>query len=500
MEGLALTAQPDLLETKLDTYVVEALLGRGGMSTVYRGFDTKLQRPVAIKVLAGAVADQPGFADRFRREAQLLGRLRHPYIVQVYDLGEHEGLLYMVQELLAGPTLEARLAALAKRGQRLGREDVLAIARDMASALDAAHAEGVVHRDVKPSNMICNAAGALVLTDFGIAKDARDDERHTRTGVIIGTPTYLSPEQAQGLPLTPASDIYSLGVVLYELIAGRPPFEAPAPIAVALSHVQRDPAPLRMHRPDLPYAAELVIGRALTKDPAARFQSAGELARALEVAWAATPAGAAEKTTIGLGLPAVKLPPARMLLPRVAVALGLLLAGGGGLATRGGATADLIDTGSVFAPFAPPTPAPRDAAALQAIDPFLLPGVEPIATAAPPTTAPPTRSAPTARSAAQPPRLAVQSVSTQPAQPKAVPPKPAPPAPKPAPQPKAVPPKPAPQPKAQPKPNKPEPPKAQPKPAPQPKKDDKPKDSGKQKDHGGDKGGGDKGGGSKKGK
>jgi eukaryotic-like serine/threonine-protein kinase len=279
-------ATAHLVGAQLGNYEIQALLGSGGMASVYRGLDINLQREVAIKVLSEAAVSQPGLAARFRQEAQLIASLQHPHIVKVYDFGEADGLTYMVQELLPGPTLEARLRELATRGEQLTREEALTIVGQLAGALDAAHAAGIIHRDVKPANAIWNAVGALTLTDFGIAKNTLRDANHTQVGLVIGTPNYLSPEQARGLSLTPASDIYSLGVVLYEMLAGKPPFEGDT-MGVVMNHIQTAPPPLGQLRPDLPPDVEAVVQQALAKDPAARFNSAVVLARALEQAWPA---------------------------------------------------------------------------------------------------------------------------------------------------------------------------------------------------------------------
>ena len=282
---------PSLIGTTLGGYAVQALLGSGGMASVYRGLDPNLQRPVAIKVLGAHAAAMPGFAGRFRQEARLIANLRHPNIVQVYAFGEERGLTYMVQELLPGPTLEQHMADAAQLGRRLQPDKVTRIIAQLATALDAAHAAGVIHRDVKPANALWNSAGALVLTDFGIAKDTVGAVAQTQAGLVMGTPTYMAPEQAQGLPLTPATDVYALGIVLFELLAGRVPFDAPTPLAVALQHIQSPPPSLVGLRPDLPPAVEAVVQRALAKEPQARFANAGALAQALEQAWTA-PVGA----------------------------------------------------------------------------------------------------------------------------------------------------------------------------------------------------------------
>jgi serine/threonine-protein kinase len=273
-----------LTGTRLGEYQVRELLGRGGMATVYKGYDPALDRNVAIKVIT--TSGQPSdFAVRFQREARVVARLRHPNIVHIYHFGVQHDIVYMVQELLAGPTLERRIREAGQR--RMAAERVHLIVAQLAAALDFAHSQGVVHRDVKPSNALYNAHGQMVLTDFGIARSPADTMRTaTGPGVVMGTPGYLAPEQAiSSVTLTPACDVYALGVVLFELLTGRLPFEADTPMGVVLKHLYDNPPPPSSLRADLPQALDKVVLRALSKEPAERYPSASGLAQALHAAW-----------------------------------------------------------------------------------------------------------------------------------------------------------------------------------------------------------------------
>jgi serine/threonine-protein kinase len=285
-----------LTGTKLGSYEIRELIDNGGMASVYKGYDPALDREVAVKVL-GTAGQPPDFVARFQREARVVARLRHPNIVQIHLFGVQRDVVYMVQELLPGPTLAGRIREAGRR--RITAERIHTIIGQFAAALDFAHAQGVVHRDVKPSNAIYNAHGQLVLTDFGIAHGlAEAAHTATRPGVIMGTPGYLAPEQAiSSAALTPASDIYALGIVLFELLTGRLPFEADTPMGVVLKHLYEEPPPPSKFRSGLPPALDALVLRALSKEPADRFASAGMLARALETAWplGRTASGASRK-------------------------------------------------------------------------------------------------------------------------------------------------------------------------------------------------------------
>jgi Tol biopolymer transport system component len=264
--------------SRLGHYRIDALLGRGGSGTVYRAFDTKLNRPVAIKFLSAAVADDEA-QRRFKQEASTASSLQHPHIVTVYDVGEHDGRQYIVSELVDGGTLEDWTRA-AKRSWRQCTELVTGV----ADALAAAHAAGVLHRDVKPGNILIDGNGYAKLADFGLAKlarrwtDARGgasaDSQHTRAGLVVGTVAYMSPEQATGQPLDARSDVFSFGIVLYELLAGRRPFDAANDLELLKSIAHATPAPLPEHVPELLRNA---VDKALEKEPADRYQTMQDL-------------------------------------------------------------------------------------------------------------------------------------------------------------------------------------------------------------------------------
>jgi eukaryotic-like serine/threonine-protein kinase len=256
-------------------YRVGTPLGAGGMGEVWAARDLVLDRPVAVKVLGGALAGDGRAAERLRREARAAGRLDHPNIARVLDLGEQDGRPYLVMELLEGESLAARIDRAGPMAPAAAARVVAAV----ADALQAAHSAGVVHRDVKPGNVFLTSGGEVKVLDFGIASAA--GEAGLTTGDLLGTPAYLAPERALGRPATPAADLYSLGVVLYELLAGRRPFEGGSDIELAMAHVNARPAPLGLVAPSAPPTLVAACEHALAKDPAARPPSAAAFARLL---------------------------------------------------------------------------------------------------------------------------------------------------------------------------------------------------------------------------
>jgi eukaryotic-like serine/threonine-protein kinase len=265
-------------------YRVGALLAAGGMGEVWAARDLLLDRPVAVKVLGGALAGDGRSAERLRREARAAGRLDHPNIARVLDLGEQDGRPYLVMELLEGESLAARI----DRAGPMAPAEAARVVAAVADALQAAHAAGVVHRDVKPGNVFLTSAGEVKVLDFGIASAAGEPD--LTTGDLLGTAAYLAPERALGRPATPAADLYSLGVVLYELLAGRRPFQGGSDVELAMAQVNARPAPLALVAPATPPALAAACEHALAKDPAARPPSAAAFARLLRSPAPAGPA------------------------------------------------------------------------------------------------------------------------------------------------------------------------------------------------------------------
>jgi hypothetical protein len=260
-------------------YEIHAELGVGGMATVFRATEIALERQVAIKVMSSAMATSPGAFERFRREARVAAALSHPHIVPIYAIGEDPALAWFAMKFIEGRGLDAILKK--DGGQPVG--NVVQTISVVGRALHHAHGHGVVHRDVKPANIMVGNDGWVYVTDFGIAK--RDDsEGLTQAGTVIGTPAYMSPEQFNGQEITGAADQYALGVVAYEMLAGRTPFDAPSLGEVMRGHLLDPPPPLRTLRVDLPLAVAEAVNRMLAKEPADRFPSLGDAVTALEEA------------------------------------------------------------------------------------------------------------------------------------------------------------------------------------------------------------------------
>jgi tRNA A-37 threonylcarbamoyl transferase component Bud32 len=267
----------------LGKYRVLEALGRGGMARVYRAYHPQLDRYVAIKVLRSDLVEEEEFLARFKREARAVAALRHANIVQVFDFDARDDLYYMVMELLEGDTLAKRLDDYHLREERVPQGEMVRILLDVLDGLAYAHSEGMIHRDVKPANILLTRRGQAVLTDFGIAQII-GGTRYTVSGALMGTLSYMSPEQGLEGHCDVRSDIYSLGIVLYEMLLGAPPFDAETPLAILMKHVN-DPLPLpRQEDPSVPEPLERVVLKALAKRPGDRYQSAEEMARALQAA------------------------------------------------------------------------------------------------------------------------------------------------------------------------------------------------------------------------
>jgi TolB-like protein len=311
-----------------DRYRLERELGRGGMATVYLAQDLKHDRPVALKVLLPELGASLG-PDRFQREIRLAARLQHPHVLSVHDSGETAGQLWFTMPFVEGESLRDRL----RRERQLGVEDALRITREAAQALQYAHDHGVVHRDIKPENLLLTKDGNTLVADFGIARAVAGDEHLTQTGMSVGTPAYMSPEQASGdKALDARTDIYSLGAVLYEMLAGEPPFTGPSAQAIIVKRLTEPVPSVRKVRPSVPEAVEEALQRALAPIAADRFSSPTEFARALAVSAtgvsaAAThvtaPVGATTPTPIAVRPTTPK--PRRLPLAAITMGLGFLI-------------------------------------------------------------------------------------------------------------------------------------------------------------------------------
>jgi eukaryotic-like serine/threonine-protein kinase len=260
-------------------YEVIERVGVGGMAEVYRARDQLLGREVAVKVLNPRLSGDASFVERFRREAQAAANLSHPNIVSLYDYGSEGAANFIVMELIEGRGLEQIIA---QEGPLLP-ERAAEIAADVGRALERAHATGLVHRDIKPSNIMITSYGQTKVTDFGIARAVGDgDQTMTQTGMVIGTASYLSPEQAQGNPVDARSDVYALGCVLYELLTGGPPFKGDTPLSIAYKHVREQPTPPSASNPDVPAPLDAIVMKALAKNPDNRYQTAREMREDLQ--------------------------------------------------------------------------------------------------------------------------------------------------------------------------------------------------------------------------
>ena len=370
----------------LGNYQIVEELGRGGMAVVYRAYQPSLNRDVAIKVLPPQLSFDQEFVERFQREAKAAAKLRHPNIVVIHDVGHEDGTYYIVMEYLQGRTLKQ----LIQQEGKLPPQRAAHIVDQVATALDYAHQQGLIHRDVKPSNIFVGPHDHVTLTDFGIAKAASETQHLTRTGTLVGTPEYMSPEQAAGTGVDHRTDLYALGVVLYQMLAGRVPYQGTTPHATLHAVIYEPPPPPRRINPNLQPALEAVILRAVAKKPQQRFQRGADLASALRAALS----GRAPQVVLP-PQPETRIAPARRRSPMawivaglavvlivMVVALAFLLFGGNG----GGATPVPATTQAVA--LSTPT---SETSPVATLEPSLTP--VPSATPTNPPTEPPTATA-----------------------------------------------------------------------------------------------------------
>lgn len=279
----------DLTGKTIGKYELTARLGQGGMATVYKAHQPTLDRNVALKVMHPGMGEDEGFLARFKREAAAVARLRHPNIVQVYDFDVDGDNYFMVMEFVEGTSLKRELSRRNQENDPFSLAEIVAIFDDVAQAVEYAHNQGMIHRDLKPGNIMLNKQGRAFLTDFGIAR-LMGASQMTMTGAVFGTPAYMSPEQGQGLPSDERSDIYALGVILYKMLTGKVPFEADTPMGVIMKHLSDPLPPPGQINQTIPKAVEAVVLKALSKAPEDRYQTAATMATALQEAVATTQA------------------------------------------------------------------------------------------------------------------------------------------------------------------------------------------------------------------
>ncbi len=269
----------DLTGKQFGHYQITAPLGEGGMAAVYKAYQPSMERYVAVKVLPRHMSTSEEFVNRFKREAKLLAQLQHPHILPVFDYGEVDGYPYIVMPFVQSGTLSELL-----HKRQLPLPEIRRVMTQLGEALSYAHAQGMIHRDIKPSNVLIDERGNCLLTDFGLARMAESATKITSSGAVMGTPAYMSPEQGAGSNIDHRSDIYSLGIILYEMVTGRVPYTAETPVAIVFKHIQ-DPLPsARKLNPDLPESVELVLLKVLAKNPDDRYQNAEDLVRAIQKA------------------------------------------------------------------------------------------------------------------------------------------------------------------------------------------------------------------------
>ena len=307
-------------ETISERYEIEELVGHGGMSSVYKAKDSLLERHVALKILHEQYSADEEFVERFKREARSVAQLQHPNIVTVIDRGEEDGRQYIVFEYIDGENLKE----LVVRKGRLDVREALEIAVEIAGGLAFAHDHGLVHRDVKPQNVLLNGDGRAKVTDFGIARSVDVEHSVTQTGTVLGTSTYIAPEQASGQPVDAQTDVYALGVVLYEMLTGELPFPGENFVAVAMKHVHEPPPNSLDKRRDLPLRVAAAIDRALEKDPAHRFPTMDAFAAELEACLAELDRGEdGSATTVIPAAQRLKTPRRRKRVSPVPILIGL---------------------------------------------------------------------------------------------------------------------------------------------------------------------------------